>query len=381
MWMVRPELRLLESPINFVKFSKVFRICLENYLSYDLMAHMEILFCKQAFEDLMQAIKSVKTGSISVVNASSDCKRGKRPKMEDKVPGGSSKCIHCGNIWFKAVTSLSKFVLSESNGGKSSNADNFMLVCVAGLMCTSQEGRDCSGVDVYTTLPAEVGALCDLLHGEANEAKLLRFSSRCYDPAILLMCESLTRCPITSGRRMWQLAPCAQWFFPWPFVVVGKLIPVAERPFSEYFTDLFALFLSRCYDPAILLMCESLTRWRMWQLAPSCAQWCGLCTEMLELFNEEEHILGMKIVGGDYRLHEESILIALTYSDILARAKNGIGKTITFCIPAIDYQCPLFYVFGYVVELISGSQRDENYEMIKERHYADNIDLKVSVVI
>lgn len=25
-------------------------------------------------------------------------------------------------------------------------------------------------------------------------------------------------------------------------------------------------------------------------------------TEMLELFNEEEHILGMKIVGGDHRL-------------------------------------------------------------------------------
>ncbi|GJW60299.1 transcription initiation factor TFIID subunit 4b [Tanacetum coccineum] len=41
-------------------------------------------------------------------------------------------------------------------------------------MCTSQEDRDCSGVDMYTTLAAEVGALCGLLHGEANEAKLLR---------------------------------------------------------------------------------------------------------------------------------------------------------------------------------------------------------------
>ncbi|GKB76967.1 hypothetical protein Tco_0943862 [Tanacetum coccineum] len=37
------------------------------------------------------------------------------------------------------------------------------------LMCTSQEGSDCSGVGVYTTLAAEVGALCGLLHGEANE--------------------------------------------------------------------------------------------------------------------------------------------------------------------------------------------------------------------
>ncbi|GJW93626.1 vesicle-fusing ATPase-like protein isoform X1 [Tanacetum coccineum] len=37
------------------------------------------------------------------------------------------------------------------------------------LMCTSQEGSDCSGVGVYTALAAEVGALCGLLHGEANE--------------------------------------------------------------------------------------------------------------------------------------------------------------------------------------------------------------------
>ncbi|GJT49483.1 hypothetical protein Tco_0975640 [Tanacetum coccineum] len=36
-------------------------------------------------------------------------------------------------------------------------------------MCTSQEGRDCSGVDVYTALAAEVRVLCGLLHGEANE--------------------------------------------------------------------------------------------------------------------------------------------------------------------------------------------------------------------
>ncbi|GJW18428.1 RNA-directed DNA polymerase, eukaryota, reverse transcriptase zinc-binding domain protein [Tanacetum coccineum] len=42
------------------------------------------------------------------------------------------------------------------------------------LMCTSQEGKDCSGVDVYTALAAEVRALCGLLHDEANEAKILR---------------------------------------------------------------------------------------------------------------------------------------------------------------------------------------------------------------
>ncbi|PWA93399.1 abscisic acid receptor PYL9 [Artemisia annua] len=32
---------------------------------------------------------------------------------------------------------------------------------------------------------------------------------------------------------------------------------------------------------------------------------------MLELFNEEEHILGMKIVGGDHRLQNYSSVITL----------------------------------------------------------------------
>lgn len=35
-------------------------------------------------------------------------------------------------------------------------------------------------------------------------------------------------------------------------------------------------------------------------------------------------------------IQEESIPIALTGSDILARAKNGTGKTAAFCIPAIE---------------------------------------------
>ena len=35
-------------------------------------------------------------------------------------------------------------------------------------------------------------------------------------------------------------------------------------------------------------------------------------------------------------IQEESILIALTGSDILARAKNGIRKTSAFCIPALE---------------------------------------------
>lgn len=35
-------------------------------------------------------------------------------------------------------------------------------------------------------------------------------------------------------------------------------------------------------------------------------------------------------------IQEESIPIALTGSDILARAKNGTGKTAAFCVPALE---------------------------------------------
>ena len=35
-------------------------------------------------------------------------------------------------------------------------------------------------------------------------------------------------------------------------------------------------------------------------------------------------------------IQEESIPIALTGSNILARAKNGTGKTAAFCIPALE---------------------------------------------
>lgn len=35
-------------------------------------------------------------------------------------------------------------------------------------------------------------------------------------------------------------------------------------------------------------------------------------------------------------IQEESIPIVLTGSDILARAKNGTGKTAAFCIPTLE---------------------------------------------
>ncbi|GJS10930.1 hypothetical protein Tco_0367726 [Tanacetum coccineum] len=37
------------------------------------------------------------------------------------------------------------------------------------IIVTNYQGRDCSGVDVYTALAAVVEALCGLLHDEANE--------------------------------------------------------------------------------------------------------------------------------------------------------------------------------------------------------------------
>ena len=58
-------------------------------------------------------------------------------------------------------------------------------------------------------------------------------------------------------------------------------------------------------------------------------------------------------------IQEESIPIALTGSDILARAKNGTGKTAAFCIPAlekIDQDCNAIqgfslYSFCYLQKL------------------------------
>ncbi|CAM6099063.1 unnamed protein product [Calypogeia fissa] len=58
----------------------------------------------------------------------------------------------------------------------------------------------------------------------------------------------------------------------------------------------------------------------------------------------EDYFLKRELLMGIYEkgferpspIQEESIPIALTGSDILARAKNGTGKTAAFCIPAIE---------------------------------------------
>ncbi len=58
----------------------------------------------------------------------------------------------------------------------------------------------------------------------------------------------------------------------------------------------------------------------------------------------EDYFLKRELLMGIYEkgferpspIQEESIPIALTGSDILARAKNGTGKTAAFSIPAIE---------------------------------------------
>lgn len=62
----------------------------------------------------------------------------------------------------------------------------------------------------------------------------------------------------------------------------------------------------------------------------------------------EDYFLKRELLMGIYEkgferpspIQEESIPIALTGSDILARAKNGTGKTAAFCIPAIEKTNP-----------------------------------------
>jgi ATP-dependent RNA helicase DDX6/DHH1 len=58
----------------------------------------------------------------------------------------------------------------------------------------------------------------------------------------------------------------------------------------------------------------------------------------------EDYFLKRELLMGIYEkgferpspIQEESIPIALTGSDILARAKNGTGKTAAFSIPALE---------------------------------------------
>ncbi|KAI3908633.1 hypothetical protein MKW92_025416 [Papaver armeniacum] len=61
-------------------------------------------------------------------------------------------------------------------------------------------------------------------------------------------------------------------------------------------------------------------------------------TEFEDYFLKRELLMGIYEKGFERPspIQEESIPIALTGSDILARAKNGTGKTAAFCIPALE---------------------------------------------
>ena len=58
----------------------------------------------------------------------------------------------------------------------------------------------------------------------------------------------------------------------------------------------------------------------------------------------EDYFLKRELLMGIYEkgfekpspIQEESIPIALTGRDILARAKNGTGKTAAFCVPVLE---------------------------------------------
>lgn len=54
---------------------------------------------------------------------------------------------------------------------------------------------------------------------------------------------------MSTVRLSWQLwlVSIAIGFISWPLAVVGKLIPVSEKPFAEYFTDVFGKCFGKCY--------------------------------------------------------------------------------------------------------------------------------------
>ncbi|KAK6137506.1 hypothetical protein DH2020_028759 [Rehmannia glutinosa] len=65
---------------------------------------------------------------------------------------------------------------------------------------------------------------------------------------------------------------------------------------------------------------------------------CNKGNEFEDYFLKRELLMGIYEKGFESPspIQEESIPIALTGSDILARAKNGTGKTAAFCIPALE---------------------------------------------
>lgn len=75
-----------------------------------------------------------------------------------------------------------------------------------------------------------------------------------------------------------------------------------------------------------------------------CLQYCLQDVTATKGNEFEDYFLKRDLLKGIYEkgfekpspIQEESIPIALTGSDILARAKNGTGKTGAFCIPVLE---------------------------------------------
>ncbi|KAM0021315.1 putative P-type Ca(2+) transporter [Helianthus debilis subsp. tardiflorus] len=61
---------------------------------------------------------------------------------------------------------------------------------------------------------------------------------------IIVMCLGKFTSTVRLSWQLW-LVSIAIAFISWPLAVVGKLIPVAERPFADYFVDMFAFCIQR----------------------------------------------------------------------------------------------------------------------------------------
>ncbi|KAM0881803.1 hypothetical protein ACQ4PT_032697 [Festuca glaucescens] len=100
----------------------------------------------------------------------------------------------------------------------------------------------------------------------------------------------------------------------------------------------------------------------------------------------EDYFLKRELLMGIYEkgferpspIQEESIPIALTGSDILARAKNGTGKTAAFCIPALEKIDPEKNAIQVVILVPTRELALQTSQVCKELGKYLNIEVMVS---
>ena len=91
-------------------------------------------------------------------------------------------------------------------------------------------------------------------------------------------------------------------------------------------------------------LCENLFLGNRWHLHNSFTCYHAQDVTATKGNEFEDYFLKRELLMGIYEkgferpspIQEESIPIALTGRDILARAKNGTGKTAAFCIPVLE---------------------------------------------